>query len=68
MTENICECIYCKKKYNVKNLDKHKCIKKLANTNFIDMDIDKILDKIKNNDDVINDAKILFKNNKSKTK
>jgi prophage antirepressor-like protein len=68
LTENICECIYCKEKYNVKNLDKHKCIKKLADANFIDVDIDKILDKITENNDSIIDAKLLFKNNKSTKK
>jgi mRNA-degrading endonuclease RelE of RelBE toxin-antitoxin system len=31
LTETICECVYCKEKYNVKNLDKHKCKIKLAN-------------------------------------
>lgn len=68
LAENICECVYCKEKYDVKNLDKHKCIKKLANANFIDVDIDKILNKTDNNDDGIINAKTLFKNNKSAIK
>jgi prophage antirepressor-like protein len=66
LTENICECIYCKEKYNVKNLDKHKCVKKLANADFIDIDIDKILNKFNDNNDSILDANTLFKNNKKK--
>ena len=65
LAENICECIFCKEKYNIKNLDKHKCIKKLANTDFIDIDIDKYLNKSSKKDDVIIDAKILFKTNKT---
>lgn len=64
LSNHICECIYCKKKYNVNNLDKHKCITKLTNTEFIDVDIDKLLNKTTKNDDSIIDAKIYLKNNK----
>ena len=31
LTENICKCVYCKDKYDVKNLDKHECKIKLYN-------------------------------------
>jgi prophage antirepressor-like protein len=61
LAENICECVYCKEKYNVSKLDKHKCIKKLANTTFIDIDIDKLLNKTTNNNDSILDAKLYIK-------
>jgi hypothetical protein len=62
LSEHICECIYCKKKYNVKELDKHKCIKKLTDTEFIDVDIDKMLNKTMKEDDNIIDAKKYLKN------
>lgn len=65
LSDTICECIYCKKKYKVSKLDKHTCLKKLANTDFIDMDIDKFLNNTTNINDSIINAKLLFKNNKS---
>ena len=64
LTESICECIYCKEKYNVKNLNKHKCIKELASTKFIDIEIDKLLNKTLKNDDNIIDAKLYLKKSK----
>lgn len=66
LSDNICECVYCKEKYNVKNLDKHECKKKLADTKFIDIDIDKMLNKTTGNNDLIIDAKLFIKNNKKK--
>ena len=63
LSEHICECIYCKKIYNVKELDKHKCIKKLTDTEFIDMGIDKMLNRtIKEGDSIINAKNYLNKN------
>lgn len=39
-----CECVCCKEKYDVKNLDKHKCMKKLINHDkFIDYELETLL-------------------------
>ena len=66
LSDDICECVYCKKKYNVENLDKHKCLKKLVNGDFIDLDIDKLLLQNKNDDIPIDANKYINKTIKNK--
>lgn len=44
LTSHTCECMCCKKKYNVNNLDKHKCVKKLIeHDKFIDYELETML-------------------------
>lgn len=57
LVNSICECVHCKEKYNIKNLDKHQCITKLTNTKFIDVNIDNILKKNNDNNIIINAKK-----------
>ena len=47
--------------YDVKNLYKHKCKIKLVNTNFIDVDINKMLNKTYDNNNFITDTKKMIK-------